>query len=63
MKIIINIGVIVLTIYDMFRNIRTIMWGVLIAVAMAAIFEIVSNVLMLLKKQSERFIWKEIEFE
>lgn len=63
MKIIINIGVIVLTIYDMFRNIRTIMWGVSIAVAMAAIFEIVSNVLMLLKKQSERFIWKEIEFE
>lgn len=47
MKIIINIGVIVLTIYDMFRNIRTIMWGLSIAVAMVAIFEIVSNVLML----------------
>ena len=44
-KIIIYIGVVCFTLYDMFKNINTITWGLSIAVTMSAMFEIISNLL------------------
>lgn len=42
-KLFVYIGVVILTIYDMYKNIGTITWGLSIVVAMSALFEIISN--------------------
>ncbi len=43
-KILIYVAVLIFTLYDMFKNIKTITWGLSVAVAMSAIFEIMSNI-------------------